>query len=88
MKMGEPEDRQKHSACRRVEYGLRNKARILTGKKEQTQAEQMKMCEPEDRQEHSVVAEWLIRPPKVPVCQALKERIKLAMKMSSRWVAE
>uniref|UniRef100_M1DTK8 Uncharacterized protein n=1 Tax=Solanum tuberosum TaxID=4113 RepID=M1DTK8_SOLTU len=35
-------------------YGLRNKARTLTGKKRNKQAEEIKKGESKDRQEHSV----------------------------------
>uniref|UniRef100_M1E0R1 Uncharacterized protein n=1 Tax=Solanum tuberosum TaxID=4113 RepID=M1E0R1_SOLTU len=62
------------------EYGLRNKARTLTSKKKQVSLRIAKSIR--------CVAEWPIRPPKVPVCQALKERTKLAMEMSSQRFVE
>lgn len=53
------------------EYGLSNKARTLTGKKGTKQAEDMKMVRVRISKSNRRVAECHIRPPKVPVFQAL-----------------
>ncbi|KAL3352255.1 hypothetical protein AABB24_020352 [Solanum stoloniferum] len=71
-----------------AKYGLKNKARTLTCKKEQNRLKKCRWASLRIAKSTQRVAEWLITLPKVPVCQALREETKSATKRSNRRIAE